>query len=121
MNENSIPERDEPTEGEQARTAEDLPLPGGDFRLFVQKLGYQALISLGIVENPLTREHGTNLAMARGVIDDLMMLRDKTEGNLTEEEAAHIQSVVGEVQQHFVALREREPLRDREQESSGEN
>ena len=86
------------------RRAEDLPLPGGDFRLLVQKLGYQALIALGIVENPLTRTRQANLGHAQGVIDDLMMLRDKTRGNLSSEEEQHITQVVGDLQQHFVKL-----------------
>ena len=105
--EDPAPPEDAAANGEEApRTAEDLPLPGGDFRLFIQKLGYQALISLGIVENPITGERSTNLTMARGVIDDLMMLRDKTQGNLSEEEDAHLQAVVSQAQQHYVAVSE---------------
>ena len=34
-----------PAESDAPRAADELPLPGGDFRLFVQKLGYQALIT----------------------------------------------------------------------------
>ncbi len=100
-------ESDEKPTDADPRTAEDLPLPGGDFRLFVQKLGYQALISMGIVENPLTGEREANLGMARGVIDDLMMIRDKSQGNLTEEEEAHLNAVVGDLQQHFVVLQDK--------------
>ena len=91
---------------EERATAEDLPLPGGNFRLFVQKLGYQALISMGLVENPLTRTRQTNLPQAQSVIDDLMMLRDKTRGNLEPDESAHIDKVVGDLQHHFVKLRQ---------------
>ena len=36
------------------RTAADVPLPGGDFRLFVTRLSLQAMMSLGMLENPLT-------------------------------------------------------------------
>ena len=89
-------------------TAENVPLPGGNFRLFVQKLTYQALMSMGIVENPLTKKKECNLSHAQTVIDDLMMLRDKTEGNLESDEAEHIQKVVHDLQHHFVTLRQRE-------------
>jgi hypothetical protein len=89
------------------RTAEDVPLPGGDFQLFVQKLAYQALMTLGVVENPLTKKRDTNLAHAQMVIDDLMMLREKTQGNLKPEESQHLTQVVGELQRHFVALKSR--------------
>ncbi len=93
---------------EADRRAEDVPLPGGDFRLFVQKLGYQALISMGIVENPLTKTRETNLALAQGVIDDLMMLRDKSRGNLEEEEEQHLNAVIGDLQKHFVVIQDKE-------------
>lgn len=92
------------TQRNERRTAEDLPLPGGDFRLLVQKLGYQALIALGVVENPLTRTRQPNLGHAQGVIDDLMMLREKTRGNLSSEEEQHLTQVVGDLQQHYVKL-----------------
>jgi hypothetical protein len=90
----------------RARTAEDLPLPGGSFTLLVQKLGYQALITLGVVENPLTRKREPNLAHAQSVIDDLMMLRAKTRGNLAPDEEQHLAQVVGDLQRHFVLLKQ---------------
>ena len=89
------------------RRAEDVPLPGGSFVLFVQKLAYQALITLGVVENPLTRTREPNLGHARAVIDDLMMLREKTRGNLSPEEEQQLTQVVGELQRHFVQLKQR--------------
>lgn len=90
----------------EARTAEDVPLPGGSFPLFVQKLGYQALITLGVLENPLTRKRESNLVHAQNVIDDLMMLRDKTRGNLEQSEEELLTQVIGELQRHFVSLKQ---------------
>lgn len=89
------------------RKAEDLPLPGGNFTLFVQKLGYQALITLGVVENPLTKTREPNLGHAQSVIDDLMMLRDKTRGNLAPDEERHLTQVIGDLQRHFVQLKQK--------------
>lgn len=89
----------------QSRKASDVPLPGGSFVLFVQKLAYQALITLGVVENPLTRRREPNLAHAQSVIDDLMMVREKTRGNLTEDEERHLTQVVGDLQRHFVQMK----------------
>jgi hypothetical protein len=97
------------TQSEQEkRTAADVPLPGGDFRLFVQKLGYQALIAMGVVENPLTKSRDANLGHAQTVIDDLMMLREKTKGNLSDEEEQHISGVIGDLQRHYVMLKQKE-------------
>jgi hypothetical protein len=90
--------------GAEPRRAEEIPLPGGNFQLFVQKLGYQALIGLGVLENPLTRKREANLSHAQGVIDDLMMLRDKTRGNLAPDEEEQLTTVIGELQRHYVTL-----------------
>ena len=97
----------DPSSEAEPRSAADAPLPGGNFRLFVQKLGYQALISMGMIENPLTQARATTLDQAQTVIDDLMMLRDKTAGNLEPDEEAHIEKIVGDLQHHFVTLRQR--------------
>ena len=89
-----------------ARTAEDLQLPGGSFRLLVQKLGYQALIGMGVLENPLTRTAERNLDGARAVIDDLVMLREKTRGNLEADEEAHLDRVIADLERHLGSLAE---------------
>lgn len=92
------------TEAGIPRSPEALALPGGDFRLFVQKLGYQALISLGVIENPLTREKTRSLPLARGVIDDLVMLRDRTRGNLAADEEEHLHTVIANLERHYRRL-----------------
>lgn len=83
---------------ERARTAEDLPLPGGNFRLFITRLSFQGMLSLGLLENPLTRTRQANLPNARMLIDDLKMLRDRTSGNLEAGEAAHLDKVIGDLE-----------------------
>ncbi|MFT4539024.1 MAG: hypothetical protein ACI835_001462 [Planctomycetota bacterium] len=80
------------------RTAEDMPLPGGDFRLFITRLSVQAMMGLGMIENPITGKAQKNLSGARMVIDDLMMLRDKTVGNLDGGEAAHLSKLVSDLE-----------------------
>jgi Domain of unknown function (DUF1844) len=77
-----------------ARRASDVPLPGGDFRLFVTRLSFQGMIALGVLENPLTRTKEPNLGNARMLIDDLAMLREKTEGNLELEERELLDQVI---------------------------
>ncbi|MEX1025396.1 MAG: DUF1844 domain-containing protein [Planctomycetota bacterium] len=89
---------------EEPQRASDLALPGGDFRLFVQKLGYQALIALGVLDNPLTGERQQSPQQARGVLQDLEMLAEKTRGNLDAEEAEHLQAVIESVRRHRTAL-----------------
>ena len=81
----------------------ETPLPGGSFRLLVQKLAYQALMSLGAVENPLSGERDVNLPQARMVIDDLCMLERKTSGNLDPEEEEYLRGVIAELEKHHDA------------------
>ena len=88
---------------EQPRKASDEPLPGGDFRLFVTRLSYQLLISLGLVENPLTRQAATNLDNARMLLDDLRMLQGKTAGNLEPDEQAYLDKLVEDLSRHYMA------------------
>lgn len=87
---------DETTElpDDAPRPAGDLPLPGGEFRLFVTRLAYQLMMSCGLLENPVTGGRQTNADNARMLLADLTMLRDKTVGNLSEDEMAHIDKVI---------------------------
>jgi hypothetical protein len=80
------------------RTAADVPLPGGNFRLFITRLGYQGLISLGMLENPLTGEATVHEDNARMLLDDLSMLQAKTEGNLDPDEQEHLDKLVGDLE-----------------------
>ena len=88
---------------------EDLPLPGGNFRLLIQRLGYQGLMSLGIIENPLTGTKVVNLESARMLIEDLEMLQEKTRGNLEPDEAEHLRKLLGDLTRAYQAVQEREP------------
>jgi len=89
---------------DEPQTAGDIPLPGGDFRLFVSKLGFQALIALGVYENPVTGRSDRNLGHARMVIDDLRMLRERTKGNLAPDEEVHLAKVVSDLQFQYVRI-----------------
>lgn len=56
------------------------------FSEFVLKQATNAGVFLGQRENPLTGEKVVNLKAAKGTLDVLHMLREKTEGNLTNQE-----------------------------------
>ncbi len=92
------------TSPETWRPASEVPLPGGNFRLFVTRLSFQGMLALGILENPLTRTRQKNLDNARMVIDDLLMLREKTVGNLDEDEAQHLDKVIADLSRAFAEI-----------------
>ena len=83
---------------EGVRKASDVPLPGGNFQLLVSRLSIQAMISLGILENPLTKKKDPHPHNARMLLDDLAMLREKTSGNLTDEEQSHLDKVLADLE-----------------------
>jgi hypothetical protein len=80
------------------QTAEQVPLPGGNFRLFITRLSYQAMMSLGILENPITNTRQTQLHSARMLIDDLIMIQDKTSSNLDPDEHEHMEKIVRDLE-----------------------
>ncbi len=76
--------------------------PEPDFPLFVSTLGMQALTSMGEVPNPATGEKRVDLANAKYFIDILVMLSQKTKGNLNAEETAMMSDLLYELQMKFV-------------------
>ena len=74
---------------------------GGDFKLFVTRLGIQALIALGVIENPVTGEKAENPVQARMLEADLAMLLEKTSGNLTDEEDAKLREVLASLRERL--------------------
>ena len=78
-----------------------------DFSTFVLSLSTSALYQMGVVEGPDGEKLGEpSKALARQTIDTLEMLRDKTRGNLDDEEAKLVSSLLYELQMHFVKLSE---------------
>ncbi len=79
------------------RTAEDMPLPGGDFRLFITRLSFQGMLFMGLLENPVTGARKVDLDQARMILADLAMLLDRTQGNLDADEEQHLRKVIGDL------------------------
>ena len=79
------------------RTAADVPLPGGDFRLFTTRLAYQLMMSCGLLENPVTGATSPNPDNARMLLDDLRMLEEKTRGNLDADETEQLTKVLSDL------------------------
>lgn len=57
---------------------------------------------MGKIKNPLTDKIESNLDQARYSIDILEMLRNKTKGNLSEDEQRFLNHVISELQLNFV-------------------
>jgi coproporphyrinogen III oxidase-like Fe-S oxidoreductase len=74
-----------------------------DFNFFITTLSLQASIALGQLENPATRKKEEDLSQAKFLIDTLAMLKEKTKGNLSEEESRVLESILYELRMAYVS------------------
>ena len=75
------------------------------FTAFVISLATTAAIHLGDIPDPQTGQpYETNLDGAKQMIDILMLLEQKTRGNLTAEERQVLEQVLYELRLRFVEL-----------------
>lgn len=77
------------------------PTTSKSFVNLVQSLGYQALMLLGEVPDPMTQQREMNPEAAKETIDLLVALKDKTVGNLSKEEKDMIENLVSQLQIKF--------------------
>ena len=77
---------------------EQQNIPGGDFRIFLQKIAMQGFYALGLIEIPGAPLQEPNVDLARTVIDDLMMLREKCADNLEEGERMTLDKYISDLQ-----------------------
>lgn len=77
--------------------------PPADFGFFITTLSLQASIDLGEVPNPATNKKEENLTQAKFLIDTMGMLKEKTKGNLTAEEANFLENVLYELRMQYIA------------------
>jgi hypothetical protein len=84
---------------------ESAPGYGGpiDFPSYVLTYYTQGLVLLGEVPNPYTNKTEQNLEGVRHTVDILGMLKEKTKGNLAQEEASLLESVLYELRMKYMA------------------
>lgn len=99
-----------PKEGDQDQTSTEKPdaTPGSaesfdiDFSTFALSLTSSAFYHLGDIPDPTTGKTETNLPAVKQTIDMLIMLKQKTEGNLTADEAKLLEQLIYELQIKYV-------------------
>ena len=100
----------EPAPPPPATAAEIGPAPAGvsanlpavDFHTFVLSLGSSALLHLGELEHPDVGAPRKDLSLAKHTIDILVMLEEKTKGNLTPGEEKLIGSLLYDLRLRYV-------------------
>ena len=93
-----------PTPPNEGDASQDLPQV--DFASFVMMLTNNVMVFLGQVPNPMSQQPQIDLEQAKHTIDIIMMLREKTHGNLTDEEERFLQELLPQLQIAYVQARQ---------------
>lgn len=87
---------------ESAKAQERGPLPDPTFAEVINMIVMQAAVGLGGFATPDGRQLPPDLDVAKHHIDMLEVLAKKTEGNLTDEEKAALDTVIYELRMRYV-------------------
>ncbi len=73
-----------------------------NFSSFVLSLSSSALYHFGEIPDPITNKKLRNLLMAKQTIDILAILKEKTAGNLTQQEEALLNNLLYDLRMRYV-------------------
>ncbi len=96
------PRKEEPGKKAPGRETEETPLPEVNFNSLIFSLSSSALINLGEIADPHTRQTEKDLPLAKHSIDTIAMLKDKTKGNLNPEEQRFVDTILADLRWRYV-------------------
>ena len=95
----------------EEENAQEHGMPGGmpkaSFLMLVAGFSTQVVMNLGEIPNPATGEPAVDLEHAKYTIDLLEMLKEKTRGNLSEQEERALDMSLYELRMKYVAAASR--------------
>lgn len=98
-------------EGERSRDEgkreEQKAVPEATFSNFILSLNAQALVFLGALPHPETNKIESNVLIAKHTIDILDILKEKTKGNLTEEEEKLLDEILFRLKLIYVEVQKK--------------
>jgi hypothetical protein len=94
--------KDKPEEGGRECTFDDNLSAMLDFSTFIISLTTSMLVNLGELPDPVTNQKCVNFGLARQTVRIIEILKEKTRGNLTEEEERLIESVLYDLRMKYV-------------------
>jgi hypothetical protein len=97
---------DEGTKESPRQRQEGVPLPEVNFSTLIMSLSSSAFFHLGEIPDPATGQKQKDLALAKHTIDIIGMLREKTKGNLDDDEQKFIDSMLTDLRLRFVKASE---------------
>lgn len=94
----------QPQQPEPAPEGPEPPPPPADLMFLAGSLYVQAMVGMGLIANPISREAKRQLPQARHAIDLLQVLFDKTQGNRTPQESDGLESMLHELRMTFISV-----------------
>ena len=98
------PSQESPDNVSQESLTQNEQATQAHFLNHVSSIGYQAMVFLGEIPNPATNQREKSLDHAKLMIDTLVMMREKTKGNLTRQEENLLNGTLYELQMKYVEL-----------------
>lgn len=105
--EEGVKEKEEKKKETGKTKADRHPLPEVNFSSLILSLSSSALLHLGEIADPHTGEKKKDIALAKHSIDTIAMLREKTKGNLDDEEQKFIDSILTDLRWRYVKASEK--------------
>jgi hypothetical protein len=101
-------DKKEMTSNENNRTSrtceEDIFATTLAFSTFLLSLSTSVMVCLGELPDPLRNEKSTNIPLAKQTIGIIEMLKEKTKGNLTEEEDRLIEGILYDLRMKYIQI-----------------
>ena len=102
-------EKTEPRTSEReakSETQERGPLPEVNFQSLIFSLSSSALFHLGEIADPQTGQKQKDIPLAKHSIDTIALLKEKTKGNLEDEEQKFIDNILTDLRWRYVKATE---------------
>jgi hypothetical protein len=87
---------------QEEKTGHGGPLPEITFPSLLFSLSTSALIQLGEIQDPVSKQSVKNLPLAKQTIDLIAMLKEKTKGNLTSDEENLMENMLYDLKLRYV-------------------
>ena len=100
LDDQGIKDQEEQTDSNGEKKTEPFQV---DFSTFIMSLTSSAFYHLGDMPDPSSGKKEVNLPAVQQTIDMLIMLQEKTKGNLNEDEKKLLEQLVYELQVKYVA------------------
>ncbi len=94
--------KDKDREEKKEKEKGAAPLPEVNFSSFILSLSSSTLLHLGEIADPQSGEKKKDMALAKQSIDIINLLKDKTKGNLTQEEEKLLDHLLYDLRMRFV-------------------